>query len=309
MNDLTEAPEPGLYPDVPMSEYHSWDALSNSQLSRLEQSPRHLKTYLEEKQEETRAMKLGRMIHSSVLEPDVFQERYVVLGQCEGEKADGDRCSNNAKVIRPEGQYCGIHDPGGDDLDVECVKDDDYKIAEGIRNSIENSDSCMSMLSGSGKVELSIVWEDSLTGVTCKARMDRYSPEIPGGAIVDLKTTNDASPRNFSRKIFNFGYHRQAIFYLRGAKELGYDISNFVILAAEKSPPYAVQPYRFQTDELQTDDIRQQVNELLKLYSECRKQEKWPAYPDKVQDISIPGWAWNQIETQNERINHIKEAV
>ena len=42
------APEPGIYPGVPMDEYLGWDCASNSRLRRLRRSPAHLKAYLDD---------------------------------------------------------------------------------------------------------------------------------------------------------------------------------------------------------------------------------------------------------------------
>src|SRR5262245_8459627 len=70
------APDPGVYPNVPMEAYHRWNAVSNSRLTKLDRSPAHLLAYLTEPPEDTKATAEGRAIHCAVLEPDDFVNRY-----------------------------------------------------------------------------------------------------------------------------------------------------------------------------------------------------------------------------------------
>ena len=37
---------------------------------------------------------------------------------------------------------------------------------------------------------------------------------------------------------------------------------------------------------------------LLERYAECERSGEWPGYPDEVRDISIPEWAWYQMDDQ-----------
>lgn len=303
-----EPPEPGIYKDTPMREYHAWDAASNSRLSRLMRSPAHLRTYIEDDYTESKAQRIGRMIHMAVLEPELFEENYTVLGDCEAiKKSDNKPCTNSARVERDGEQYCGTHDPGGPDPDTEFVSEDELETAERIRERVREKESCQKLLAGAGDVEVSVVWEDPETGVTCKARWDRYAPAA--SCIVDLKTTKNAEFYSFRKDIFRYGYHRQAHFYLRGALALDYDVSGFGIIAAEKEPPYGVAPYTLPETVVHEDDIEDQVNRLLRLYAKCTEADHWPDYPDRVADISIPSWGWKQIERQNSEIARMTDWI
>lgn len=305
--DLIEPPEPGVYVDVPMDEYHRWDAASNTQLGKLNKSPKHLKAYREDEFEETSSMKLGRMIHMAVLEPDLFEETYVVLGDCEDSTKSGKPCTNSAKGVYNGDHKCGIHGSESELDEVENVKESHHETAMEIQESIEDSTAAMSLLSGEGANELSGVWEDDATGVTCRFRADRHSQEVPGGAIIDLKTCGDASRESFRKDIFRYGYHRQGELYLRGARALDVPAEDFIIIAAEKSPPYAVATYR--VTDLIDERIQGHVTELLQLYQKCQEEDHWPGYPDRLRDISIPSWGWDAIETQRNDIQRLKEAV
>ena len=77
------------------------------------------------------------------------------------------------------------------------------------------------------------------TGLQCKCRPDWISAD--GGILVDLKTTEDASPREFQRSIAKWRYHVQAGWYMAGIEAAyGTRPSGFIFIAVEKKPPFAV---------------------------------------------------------------------
>lgn len=283
---------PGIYPGIDMEIYHRWDAASNSRLTQLLRSPAHLKAYMEGAWRETDAQRIGRAAHTAILEPDLFTSRYV---QGSGEA----RRSNAAKEAWAalELQY-GVGN---------VLKPDEYAGCLQMRDAIHSRRAAANLLKGIDRVELSILWSDEATGTLCKGRLDGYSPAMPGGVIVDLKSTEDASPRAFERSIHKWGYHRQAAHYLEGAKQLGLPAESFVVIAFEKEPPYAVAVYRIIEGALDagaqqlhgfTDSNGRQITGLIPRYAECTRRGEWPAYPDTVRDIALPPYAWAQIEEE-----------
>jgi hypothetical protein len=68
------------------------------------------------------------------------------------------------------------------------------------------------LLGISGEAETTHMWTDATTGLQCKCRPDWISED--GGILVDLKTTEDASPREFQRSIAKWRYHVQAGWYM-----------------------------------------------------------------------------------------------
>ena len=134
--------------------------------------------------------------------------------------------------------------------------------------------------------EQTVLWTDTVagTGLPCKARVDTYDParKIP----VDLKTTADASPEAFKRSIITFKYDIQASFYSDGVRATGRDVEGFIIVAIEKEPPYAIGIYMLKNDWMeaaQYDYIR-----LMKMYQDCNERNNWPAYPEKIVELSMP---------------------
>lgn len=285
-----QTPEPGVYPGVPPDTYHAWDAASNSALSHLFHSAAHLKAYLEENQNETQPMFVGRATHAAVLEPDRFKAEY-------GYMPEGvDRRTKDGKQA-----YAELTEKYGDG---NVLTHNDYIICACIRDSVYRKQTASALLKGTGEVELSLVWRDKETGVLCKARWDRHSPEIAGGAIVDFKTTKDASKRAFEKAIFNYGYHRQGAMYLMGARAHALPAEHFSIIAAEKTSPFESAVYRITEGTLEAGE--EQIRALLRRYAECLMTGEFPGYPDEVCDITVPDWAWRVMDSQIDEIEETR---
>lgn len=146
--------------------------------------------------------------------------------------------------------------------------------------------------------------------------------------VVDLKTTEDASPEGFARSIANWRYDLQHPYYLDGLREAirqsgltempagnaelsAYWIDqqtgvlcrcrpdfwrgepkHFVFIAVEKRPPYAVGVYVL--DDESVDLGRAQYRADLNRYAACVEADYWPGYGDRVQTISVPAWHANK---------------
>lgn len=307
-------PSPGVYPDVAPAIYHAWDAASHSRLSQLRRTPAHLRAYLEGELKETPALLLGRAIHTAVLEPDDFAGRYTLGEQCAaivgtGERK-GKRCSNDGLLLHKRiGWVCGVH--GKDESAVSAppgtvITVDQHQTCVGVRDSIYRHAAARGLVTGSGQAELSITWKDASSGADVKARLDRYSPDLPGGAIVDLKTCEDASEDAFMRSIFKFGYYRQGPLYLDGAHARRLPIRHFVFIAVEKRPPYAVATYRLLDSVLKVG--REHYQPLLVRWAELQQtpREQWPGYPHGVRDIGLPDYAFKLID---EEIDDLEKAA
>jgi hypothetical protein len=229
---------------------------------------------------------MGRAAHSAILEPDSFAKLY-------GRAPDDlDRRTKIGKQT-----WDDLLNTFGEGF---LLKAADYDASLRMRDSVHAHANAAKLLAGDGDVEFSVVWDAHCYGdekddlVRCKARLDKFSPVIAGGVIVDVKTTRDASPREFERSIFAYGYHRQAALYLDAAQAAGIDAEHFVIIAVEKESPWAVGVYRLTDGAIEAG--REQVMKLLKTYAMCEALQSWPAYGEDVKDIAIPTWAWSQLD-------------
>ena len=107
------------------------------------------------------------------------------------------------------------------------------------------------------------------------------------GTIYDFKTSRDC--RDFGRSIANYGYDRQAAFYLRGCQALGLDVRSFWFVVAETEAPFGVMAA--QLDPVTLADGDQQVRQLLLKVHECDKTGIWPSY-ERQDYWTKPAWAF-----------------
>lgn len=269
-------PKPGIYENVTYPEYCEWDAINQSRLMLLKKSAAHLKWANENKKVETIAFAAGHAIHSLVLEPEQFNNRYL-LG------IEGDGRTKEVKKARAQLQERA----NGRVILTPAEWDDAVAVAQSVNRhpkAKEYIDKC--------DRELSILWIDPATELTCKARLDGYDRDA--GMVIDLKSTTDATPSKFAWSIFSFNYHNQAAYYRAGLKTLGANVRHHVLIAVEKEGYHGVAVYRLDDEIL---DIASKENRfLMRQYATCVKEDKWPGYSSNVQDIGIPGYKAAELE-------------
>jgi exodeoxyribonuclease VIII len=277
-----DPPEPGLHANVANDAYHRWRGASQSRLLTLrDRSPAHMQWQMEHPEEATPAMRLGAAVHTAVLEPDVFLEQYM----CD---AGGD---GRSKVVKERRAKLREEYP-----DRTFMRPDDFDTCMAVREAVAAHPIAKALLDG--PTERSAVWVDEESGVVCKARFDQLTNGVP--ALTDLKTTTDASPEAFARAIYKYGYYIQGSHYISGAQELGLDARFFTIIAVEKAEPYGVAIYHLRDDAIKAGE--EELRPLLERWAECEASGRWPGYPEQAVEISLPPWAWGQVDERTGRI-------
>lgn len=286
--------------EMPNEDYHKDPGLGSSGLKLLNKSPAHYYArYLDpnrEPVEPTPAMKLGTATHMAVLEPDKFNETYVVVPE------GVDRRSNAGKALFAEIESNG-----------QCpLKPDEMRLITGMAESVHTHRVMRLLMSLDFQVEVSMFWIDPITGVKCKFRPDIMvppCPQFPNGVIGDLKTTTDASPEEFARTAWNSEMHLQAAWYTDGFMEVFKPAGEpeFWWIAAEKEVPFARQFYRAPARLVEYG--RREYRRLLDIYAACQSANVWPGYSEDVSDLVLPGWADNIISNEtNEEVLEISYA-
>lgn len=265
-----------VIPNLSNNEYHAHPAVSKSVLDRVSRSPLHARAYLDGYREEpTAAMQFGTALHTAVLEPVVFANQYVVF--------DGDRRTKAGKEA-----YELLVSSG-----ASIISRSDYDAISAMAKAIRNH-SVAGRLLTEGKAEHSVFWTDPITGLECKCRPDWWN----GSMLVDLKTTEDASPEGFARSIANYRYHVQAAFYMQGT-----GATRFLFVAVEKKPPYAVAVYELDADSLDVGHALRMRD--LTTYASCIQERRWPGYSDRIETLSLPGWAFPAEEENNVEVSYV----
>lgn len=126
-----------------------------------------------------------------------------------------------------------------------------FELMESMACSIVSNDLIKSALE-STSYQVSLEWEDELTGLTCKTRPDLTRKGK--NTIIDIKTSVDASPSAFARDSAKHDYPLQAFMQVEGAIQSGYydRVDHYYWLVCEKSAPYHFAFYSFDMEELES---------------------------------------------------------
>lgn len=258
----------GIIPGVGIEDYHSGPGVSKSQLDQFARSPAHYLASLTAPRKKTDAMKIGSLFHTMVLEPE--KSNFVV-------GPDINKNTKEWKAFKADAEASG----------QTIIDQDTLDMLNGMVASVRAHPAASALLSGPGIAEGSAFWVDEQSGELCRCRPDFYRED---GIIVDLKSTEDASLEGFTRSVAKYRYEVQAAMYSDGVSAATLKpIHGFAFVAVEKAAPFAVQCFQLDFQSLEAGRITYQRN-LLDL-ADCKAANKWPAYSDKVEILSLPNWA------------------
>ncbi len=272
---------PGLHRDIPAANYHALPHCSNSRLSCLAAScPAKVRYEMDCPPAATPALLLGSVVHCMVLEPNCVSQRIAVSPRCDKRTKEGKEIWLRWQAANPN----------------KIILNDEQAVqAHAMAQAVKNSPHAAALLERASQREVSAIWQDK-TGLTCKARFDALSEDPAAAFALDLKMTIDASPQGFERSLDNYGYARQAAFYLAGAAKLGLAIEDFVIVAVEKDPPYLVAVHRVSDAALEA--ATRELRPLIEAYWLAERTGDWKGYEPR--DTDLPGWARKRIDNQKE---------
>lgn len=269
-------PHPTGLVDCTNEQYHSGPGVSASHLHTIAgKSPRHYwAKYIDPDRERTPptpAMVLGSAIHSIVLEPDLFPAEYVANPGIE-------RRSNAGKA-----EYAAFE---AEHRGKTVLSDEDFQTCLAIRDAVHRHPLAAGLLRG-GKAEQSFYGIDAETGELIKCRTDYMHDS--GAMIVDLKSTEDASPDGFGKSAANFRYPVQVAWYhdVMDAA-FGEHPEHWVFMAVEKKPPYAIGLYFAQREDVERARLAAR-RDFMRIV-ECKRAGAWPDYGVEALPLSLPAW-------------------
>lgn len=274
----------GIYSQLSQAEYRRGSGISKSFLDLVRRSPAHAKAYLDrtEPTEPTKAQVLGTAFHTMVLEPRKFGLEYVVSQKFDRRTKEGKEAAQRFEL---------------ENVGRTVIDEDDWEQLLAMRDALFRQGSSQRLLSlENPKVEHSLYWTDPATGQQLRARPDVWMPDA--ALIVDLKTTDDASPEEFARSVATYRYHVQAAYYCDIAEQLTRQQQDFVFLVVEKKAPYNVCVYTLAPQDIELG--RAEYMQDLATLRACEKHGVWPGYtgvvtPESVVDsvvtpICLPAW-------------------
>lgn len=263
---------------VPDDSYHADQAnsISHSDLEVFRCSPRlYQGRFLtgEFKRESTKALEFGDIFHEIILAPQLTQ-RYCIIP---------------STVLNDQG-----HRKGKAWLDYQAANDGKYLFKDSeflpaeklIANIRARERACQFLFDDPGQNEIAIRFDIPELGFIGRCKLDRLLERL----IVDVKTTNDASPRAFAKTAFDRGYHRQAAWYQDAVEALRGERLPFVFIACEKVEPYSVRVYELSPEFLA---IGAEENEAdLRRFAEAKRLNVWDdENADTILELSPPGYA------------------
>jgi hypothetical protein len=254
--------------NTPAEDYFAIPALSKSGATDLLRSPAHFLARRDRPMVPTAAMLFGTLVHSMVLEPESVDVLYLA-----SPKFDRRTKAGKEALAEFEAQAEG----------KVVVDMDTFQRAQRTAEAVLTHPTAGPLFKG-GNAEITARWEQH--GLPCKARVDYYQ----GRSIVDLKTTQDASPDEFARSCARYGYHLQAAHYSDGMGRLDEKhLDGFIFVGVESASPHGVGVYTL--DKAALDEGRRQMALAADLYRRALDEQSWKGYPTEMQQLSLPGWA------------------
>jgi hypothetical protein len=162
------------------------------------------------------------------------------------------------------------------------INDEGKESWETIQAMLEScfQDTIIQTLIKNTEYQLSIFWTDPETRLRLKTRPDICKRKK--NVIVNVKTTEDGSPKGFAKDLVNFDYPLQACHEITGCLQSGVmeSIDKYFWLVVEKNAPFNATIYDFDQE-----DMKMGMDELHYLYNRIKKakdQNLYPGYSDRA---------------------------
>ncbi|EID7286224.1 exodeoxyribonuclease VIII [Escherichia coli] len=270
---IVEDIEPGIYYGISNENYHAGPGVSKSQLDDIADTPA---LYLWRKNApvdttKTKTLDLGTAFHCRVLEPEEFNNRFIVAPEFnrrtnagkEEEKAFLMECASTGKTV---------------------ITAEEGRKIELMYQSVMALPLGQWLVESAGHAESSIYWEDPETGILCRCRPDKIIPEFHW--IMDVKTTADI--QRFKTAYYDYRYHVQDAFYSDGYEAQFGVLPTFVFLVASTTVECGRYPVEiFMMGEEAKLAGQQEYHRNLRTLADCLNTDEWPA----IKTLSLPRWA------------------
>lgn len=283
------------------AEYNALPGINFSLLKLYLKSPAHfLHAWMnkEEDKEETKALMMGKAIHTLVLEPETFVKLFTFL-DLEDRPVKLNSKGNPADFrTKANAEWRDFAMNAAKESGQTMLMKDDYETILQMAESIKANDAAKALLKGCDN-EVIIEWTDKESEVKCKAIVDFHNKTKR--MLGELKSMEDASPSAVSSYIQKWNTHTQVAYYSDGLESVnGHPYNSAFLIASEKQPPNICQPYFMNEEDIELGRLIYKA--LLKIHAKCVKENKWGSYDTQYENIhgvivaNLPGWAKAKIE-------------
>lgn len=274
-----------------------------------------------EEPEELERFLVGNLMHCRLLEPEEWDNRYVIIP----DDAPSKPTAKQLEKVEPKTQASKAYEEWQDiqarkawwdqfehnSKGKQIVGAKQKSIGDSLASAVSTHPALGSLFAITSQNrqlnELTLTWIDFKTGVRCKGRIDalRLLPRCLW--IGDLKSSQDArpGPNGFGRSAASFHYDLSAAFYSDGVffcrkplEELlglpdGALIAvpiEFELIAIEKARPRADFVSRHLLTEEQLDLGRQKARRCLDRVVQAQASGWWPGYSTAAQPLQMPAY-------------------
>lgn len=266
----------GIHYTVSREDYRALPHLNQSLLKKwieLGAIPSEFKYWRDNPDPPSESQILGDALDCSLLDPDIFESRFAIAPQCDRRTTAG-KSRWRDFLLEADGREIIAH-----------------------YNGVALSNMTLALLAHESTRDVfrhckKAVFIGQLWGFDCKAEIDLWNDN--SSHILDLKTCKDVSPKPFARDFINYGYDKQAAFYLHLANALGIEKHVFDFICVRNTPPWTVAVYSFDRDnEKHGQMYYQALAELRQAAGELTIRLKDNNFEDSKDwhMLDIPRWA------------------
>ena len=228
---------------------------------------------------ESPTLEMGKAVHSLILE---YEKQAVVRGP-------SDRRGNKWKEAKQQAEQQG----------KILLTERDYDIALEIAESaLFNSEFLRSRVSAKNFIsEASIFTTCKKTGMLIKCRPDGLlvpQDDKGKGEILDIKTTQDASPEGFQRELRKYNYDLQIAFYLHTMRCASLPCSEMYLVAIEKTPPYAVGVHVL--SEIYIKHAEKRMIQTLEKMKHAESSQNFSTGWPEINQVHLPAWLEDDMD-------------
>ncbi|KQQ22564.1 hypothetical protein ASF48_05105 [Rathayibacter sp. Leaf299] len=264
-----------LVEDLDERAYHADPALSSTGAKQLLKAARVFDWVREHPRADTKAFDIGSAAHARILGAGAH---YAVIPP-ELLGANGAASTKDAKEWMAQTRAAGL----------TPVKAAEAAQVEAMTEAVLAHDEARSILESPGKSELSAFAVEPVTGVDLRARFDRLPDDRT--AIVDVKTTDDASRDGFQRTAAKYGYFLSEAFYGLVLSLIEGNAPRMSFVVVEKEPPYLVAVHSLADEFVEIGEAY--VRRAIARFAACTEAGEWPGLP-KADPIMPPMWLINE---------------
>ena len=284
--------EPGLYPGMDRSEYDAVDALNQTTIKiAYEKSLLHARAEQLQSSEPTEAKIIGLALHTLILEPELFQERFAPMPV----NAKGDKWNRRFQDGAIAWDIFDDEHPGCHA--IKQAKIDELYI---MRASVLRDPTCREIIEAASFQEVSFFWEHPDYGFACKGQADLISQYEGWSWCVDVKSTKDASPLGFSKEIGTFSYMVQGAWYLEGLNEIAEAERRYGFIAFDKSTPFCASFYELDPENLM--EGRYRCDTVARKWQAGIEAGEFGAYPGGITQTKPQGYAMTHRNQFDEEV-------